>query len=404
MRKLSDTDVQRMVDLWNEGRTQAEIAAATGRAESTVGDYLRRSGVRFRHGSDYRKLTHGDVQPILDAYAAGMSIREVADALGHGRNAIGRVLKEAGVTRQSGAPPLNPELAKSLVRGYRRGLTAEDVGASRGVSARVVYKYLEKQGIERRSRGSRPRRVTKLTFLERILSRIEIEGECWAWQGGWKRTGKDNWLPWVEKFHKGHVVYRFLYEHYYGPLGEDRLLAACENKRCVNPDHRIVRSADPWQRALDRLVVDTDTFCWVVQVGDRKARLGSSDGYAHRRAWTEWIGPIPKGREVWRRCKNLRCINPDHLFLLPRHGDRFKWEQEEEIATDLRCRRGHLVVGADARTECVAGEVVRHCRVCRREDDAALRERLLVEEELTPRERFRRMRAEQKLAELLEVG
>lgn len=34
---------------------------------------------------------------------------------------------------------------------------------------------------------------------------------------------------------------------------------------------------------------------------------------AHRRAYELWIGPIPKGAEIDHKCRNITCVNPQHL-------------------------------------------------------------------------------------------
>ncbi|UJQ86761.1 HNH endonuclease [Gordonia phage Jalebi] len=38
-------------------------------------------------------------------------------------------------------------------------------------------------------------------------------------------------------------------------------------------------------------------------------------GYAHREAWIQAHGPIPKGMVIRHTCHNRRCINVDHLLL-----------------------------------------------------------------------------------------
>jgi len=56
--------------------------------------------------------------------------------------------------------------------------------------------------------------------------------------------------------------------------------------------------------------------CWLWR-GPKRGRYGSvgETGYAHRRAYERFIGPIPPGLYVLHRCDTPLCINPSHLFL-----------------------------------------------------------------------------------------
>lgn len=65
---------------------------------------------------------------------------------------------------------------------------------------------------------------------DRVLRRVELEGDCWAWQGsiapnGYGKLG-------------GSWAHRLSYETFVGPIPEGLDLDhLCRNRGCVNPDH-----------------------------------------------------------------------------------------------------------------------------------------------------------------------
>lgn len=88
---------------------------------------------------------------------------------------------------------------------------------------------------------------------------------------------------------------------------------------------------------------------------------------AHRVAWEEEYGPIPKGMCVLHHCDNPPCVNTEHLFLgtyLDNNRDMWakgRWRSGNNIKT--HCPRGHEYNEANTRHY----EGKRFCRVCDRE-------------------------------------
>ena len=86
-------------------------------------------------------------------------------------------------------------------------------------------------------------------------------------------------------------------------------------------------------------------------------------GYAHRQAWVQNFGPIPKGMYVCHTCDVRNCINPEHLFL-GTQSDNIR-----DMATKGRhrntrkthCPQGHEYT--DDNTYHWRGR--RHCRTCK---------------------------------------
>ena len=68
---------------------------------------------------------------------------------------------------------------------------------------------------------------------------------------------------------------------------------------------------------MTRLIED-DCIEWdaaIFKSGYGQVRFRGVPWLAHRVAWTETFGEIPKGKHVLHKCDNKPCINTDHLFL-----------------------------------------------------------------------------------------
>ena len=90
-----------------------------------------------------------------------------------------------------------------------------------------------------------------------------------------------------------------------------------------------------------------------------KGGHGNGNMYAHRAAWIEKRGPIPKGKEIHHTCENTRCIEVRHMELTTRAEHRRKHHRPET------CGRGHKFTAENTYIRPDNGS--RHCKQCRAE-------------------------------------
>ena len=71
---------------------------------------------------------------------------------------------------------------------------------------------------------------------------------------------------------------------------------------------------------IDRVYFEPNTGCWIwgaVENGRgygvcKDPKTGASV-YAHRMSYSIYKGEIPDGYEIDHLCRNVWCVNPDHL-------------------------------------------------------------------------------------------
>ena len=349
-------------------------------------------------GAPGLKWTDELAASVVADYKAGLSTRQLGAKYGVHRKTCCKYLHEAGVHMQRGRNRArNQKRLAAWAHLYRKGDSTQAIARASKVHTETVRRALIAYGVEMRGPGSRSAPV-----IDRIMAKVEHRGDCWHWTG--KTAGNGYGRLMVNK--KDHIVHRYVWEHFNGPLGTDRLESTCGDPACCNPAHRRVFTEDAWLRTLQEMTVEPDFHCWRIGSGGKKRtrlQARNDERFPNRIAWEEWRGVLTDADEVWRRCGDLHCINPDHLILVPKNTGRHN--VVDLLHSDLRCENGHLMIGADARTVChESGQPTRKCLACTRE----LTARLLAEapeEDLNPRERFRRMReTEKQMAELLGVA
>lgn len=119
---------------------------------------------------------------------------------------------------------------------------------------------------------------------------------------------------------------------------------------------------------LCRLDVASRCWCWI---GSRLpagyGRFGVPGAkyemvLAHRWSHEYFIGPIPDGMFVDHKCRNRRCVNPDHLEAVTPQENNIRSLPHRNIATDVACKHGHPWTEA-SRYISKHGKV--DCRICR---------------------------------------
>lgn len=69
-----------------------------------------------------------------------------------------------------------------------------------------------------------------------------------------------------------------------------------------------------------RVQIDPETGCWLWQLylhpktGYGVCKVNQKTYFAHRLAFTLFVGPIPEGLQVNHICDVKRCVNPAHLY------------------------------------------------------------------------------------------
>ena len=125
----------------------------------------------------------------------------------------------------------------------------------------------------------------------------------------------------------------------------------------------------------DYIDASGDCWEWTGYVNpDGYGRVGIRGRYllAHRVIWEALVGPIPDGLEIDHLCRNLPCVNPDHLEVVT-HAENLR----RGISGLLNRNKTHCSVGHPYFGENLykSPDGARRCRTCRRASNQRTRER-----------------------------
>ncbi len=90
---------------------------------------------------------------------------------------------------------------------------------------------------------------------------------------------------------------------------------------------------------------------------------GKRNVYAHRYAYSRYVGPIPPGLTIDHLCRNPLCVRPSHLEAVTLAENIRRGEAGQNNATKTHCKRGHPY---DAENTYSNPSGRRECRTCKR--------------------------------------
>lgn len=138
-------------------------------------------------------------------------------------------------------------------------------------------------------------------------------------------------------------------------------------------EHRKAPASELFEARIER----TDS-CWnwvgtialngygTIKIGGRKG----SRVYAHRLAYSMFVGPIPDGMDLDHLCRNRRCANPSHLEPVTRQTNVLRGVGPSLLGklngAKTQCKSGHAFDDANTRYRPSGGRTCRECERNRR--------------------------------------
>ena len=117
--------------------------------------------------------------------------------------------------------------------------------------------------------------------------------------------------------------------------------------------------------------IDGGCWNWVAgknTYGYGQTTFGGKKALAHRRAYMELVGPIPRGLTLDHLCRNRGCVNPEHLEPVTQKENTLRGMSVAALnAAKTQCPSGHPYEGENVKVyRNKNGQAARYCVECSR--------------------------------------
>jgi len=149
---FSSETYQEIAKLYENGQTQAEIAARFGCGIQTVAAVLHKQGIQCIKGQ--RKFLLRDRPLMTEMYQNGQTISAIAAHFKYSPLTVSAYLEKWGAKEIfPAAPRVAPEAQQQMPILYKNGLTLFEIAKQLGCCVETVRNHLLKSGIKLRRRG-----------------------------------------------------------------------------------------------------------------------------------------------------------------------------------------------------------------------------------------------------------
>ncbi len=150
----TEQDQQRMVSMYENGKSQRKIAKEIGCSQCTITRIFKKLGVKVRPSPPRHKVTPEERQMIVRLREQGKSYSEIAAKIGCCREHVNRIMRQLKTPVRVQSPDAySPEDHRRMVDAYESGISLEEISAGFGCGRKTVILVLRKHGVKIRPRG-----------------------------------------------------------------------------------------------------------------------------------------------------------------------------------------------------------------------------------------------------------